>query len=134
MPEVLKTITAADGTTFSMRFWNDGSGDLAPIQHVADIVSTVSAGTSVTVSSLSVTASAQSLNTLLGTPKAGRTAVELQNLGTGKVYVGGSGVTVGNGRLLDSAVGDGSWSVPLAQGQDVYLIGDAAATVIASEI
>lgn len=95
-------------------------------------------GSNAVVTAVSVATSAQALSALLtaasGSVKSGRVAVELQNLGAGVVYVGPSGVTTSTGRKLDSAVGDGAWSIPLDADSDVYLIGDAAATVIVTQV
>lgn len=87
-------------------------------------------GTSATITAVSVTTSAQSLNGLL-TVKSGRTAVELQNLGAGIVYVGGSGVTTSTGRKIAA---DEAWSPPLDADSDLYVIGSASATLIVTQI
>lgn len=132
MPEVTKTIRDASGATFNMRFWDDGSGNLSGIDYVTQ------SGTSATISKITVTTSATSLTSLLSTAgsavKTGRTAIEIQNLGAGIIYIGGSGVTSSTGRKLDPTIGDGAWSVPLDDVSEIYLIGSASADVIVTQI
>lgn len=87
-------------------------------------------GSSVLIEAVNVTTSAQALSTLLGSVKPGRSAIELQNVGAGTVYVGPATVSASTGRKI--AV-DGDWSIPLSDASDVYLLGDAAATVIVTQ-
>lgn len=116
---------------------SDASGD-KPIHKIVDTVPTQEVGAQPTITSLAITTTAQSLNGLLvaanGAVKSGRTAVELQNLGSGIAYVGPTGVTAGAGRKIDSSVGDGTWQIPLGAIDDVYIIGDIGLTLIVTEI
>ena len=132
MAEVTKQVRDAAGNLFTMRFWDDGSGDLAGIDYV------IATGSSATITKIDVTTSAASLSSLLtaasSATKSGRIAIELQNRGAGKVYIGAAGVTTSTGRELDATIGDGTWSIPLDDASEIYLIGNAAATVIVTQV
>lgn len=133
-----RTVKWGDSTTGKVLVDNSDSTGDKPIHKIVDTVPTQEVGSQPVITSLSITITAQSLNTLLtaanGAVKAGRTAVELQNLGTGIAYVGPTGVTAGAGRKIDSSIGDGTWSIPLGETDDVYIIGDANLTLICTEI
>lgn len=95
-------------------------------------------GSNAIITAVAVTAVAQSLSALLIAAGAGvkteRVAIEVQNLGSGIVYVGAAGVTTANGRKISSVVGDGAWSIPLDAASDVYIIGSAPATAIVTQV
>lgn len=128
MPIVTKELVDAAGVSFTIQLFDDGTGNLVSVNRTN--------GTSATITSVTVgTTSADMLSTLLGANvKTDRTDVEFQIVSGGPVYVGPSGVTAGNGRKLSTTVGDGSWAIPLDASSEVYLIADASATVIVTQV
>lgn len=138
MPETTVTIKDASGTSKTVRAWDDGTGKLAFIQHIVETVPTQEAGASVVKTKLTITTTAQSLNTLLaaanGAVKTGRTAVAIQNQGTGNIYVDDdNGVTNTSGAQpgweVTDTVGARELDLPLGASDDVYLITDGAASI-----
>lgn len=84
-------------------------------------------GGGVEIEAVSVTSTAQSLNSLVTAVKSGRSFVEIQ--ATTAVVVGGSGVTTSTGR----SVANEAWRIPLSSDDDVYLITATTATAIITQ-
>ena len=127
MPIVTKTLADVTGTQFTIQLYDDGSGNLISVNR--------SSGTDAVVLAVTVGVTADALSTLLGASvKADRTDVEFQVISGGPVYIGPSGVASGTGRKISTTVGDGSWAIPLDSTSEVYLIADASATVIVTQV